>query len=205
MSDYLKYYHLETYLFETVRKRFHDVGGLGAFDFFCIVVWKANRAKSKVARKLIKHDPQGRITLDPIVAELTASLFKAKEDKERLRILVEDWGFRLPMASAILTVLWPDDFTVYDQRVCNELQDFHSIGNKSNFDKLWLAYLEFKESVEAGAPHGLQLRDKDRHLWGKSFHNQLRGDIRTLFERAETASASRPNLCDPWLKSRRKT
>jgi hypothetical protein len=36
-------------------------------------------------------------------------------------ILMRDWGLRLPMASAILTVLFPEEFTVYDQRVCGSL------------------------------------------------------------------------------------
>ena len=45
LSDYLKYYNLERYLFEEVTKKFKEEGQLGAFDFFCIVMWKANRAK----------------------------------------------------------------------------------------------------------------------------------------------------------------
>ncbi len=38
--DYLKYYDLEAYLFDDLRKRFHEDGSLGAFDFFSIVIWK---------------------------------------------------------------------------------------------------------------------------------------------------------------------
>lgn len=52
--DYLRYYDLEAYLFEDVRKRFQKEGVLSAFDFFSIVIWKANRAKSKVAHRLLK-------------------------------------------------------------------------------------------------------------------------------------------------------
>ena len=48
-----------------------------------------------------------------------------------MRILIEDWAFRLPMASAILTVLYPDSFTVYDIRVCSELQNHHGVRNKN--------------------------------------------------------------------------
>ncbi len=51
--DYLKYYDLERYLFEDVSKRFRKQGSMSAFDFFSIVVWKANRAKSQIARKLL--------------------------------------------------------------------------------------------------------------------------------------------------------
>jgi len=47
MNDYLEYYDLERYLFENVHQRFHLEHSLGAFDFFSIVIWKANRAKSQ--------------------------------------------------------------------------------------------------------------------------------------------------------------
>ena len=43
--DFLRYYDLETYLFDDVHDRFHRQGSLSAFNFFAIVVWKANRAK----------------------------------------------------------------------------------------------------------------------------------------------------------------
>jgi hypothetical protein len=56
--DYVAIYDQETYLFETVHSRFHEQGFLSAFDFFCIIIWKANRAKSKIAKRLLAkgHD-----------------------------------------------------------------------------------------------------------------------------------------------------
>ena len=39
------------------------------------------------------------------------------------------WAFRLPTASAILTVLYPDVFTVYDRRVCKVLGAFDQLAN----------------------------------------------------------------------------
>ena len=47
--DYQRYYDLETFLFEDVNRRFRDNGSIGAFEFFSIVIWKANRAKSITA------------------------------------------------------------------------------------------------------------------------------------------------------------
>lgn len=57
--------------------------------------------------------------------KLTADIYGASTGRERLRVLMEDYGFLLPMATAILTVLWPDEFTVYDIRVCDSLGRFH--------------------------------------------------------------------------------
>ena len=112
-ENYLKYCHLELYLFDTVRKRFANGGCLSAFDFFCILIWKANRAKSMHARRLLGY---GHGSLDETVVKLTRSVNRAGSPKERLFVLMRNWGFRLPTASAILTVLYPEEFTVYDVR-----------------------------------------------------------------------------------------
>lgn len=52
------------------------------------------------------------------------------------------------MASAILTVLYPNDFTVYDIRVCDELKDFHGLKHTTNFENIWSGYQAYKQNVE---------------------------------------------------------
>lgn len=173
--DFRQYYNLEPYLLDTVQTRFMKQGHLSAFDFFCIVIWKANRAKSKIAKKLLD---KGYKNLASATKGLTADLKKRTNPKDRLRCLVKDWGFGLPMASAILAILYPKEFTVYDVRVCDTLGQFHNLRNRTNFDNLWNEYQEFKNAVVELTPRGLTLRDKDRFLWGKSFHDQLKKDIR---------------------------
>lgn len=121
MRDFLRLYHLEAYLFGEVTKRFQADGTLSAFDFFCIVIWKANRAKSKGATRMKN---KGHSDLVTAVDALLRAVRGAADNRGRLRVLVEEWRFRLPMASAILSVLYPEEFTVYDVRVCNVLGDF---------------------------------------------------------------------------------
>ena len=183
MLDYLRYYHLETYLREDVRSRFRAEGALSAFDFFSIVIWKANRAKSKIAHRLSKKAELD--DLDQVIGRLSKSLSEAETPKERLRILIEDWGFLLAMASAVLAVLWPDDFTVYDVRTCNELGKFHQLTNWTRFDKIWPRYEEFREAVRSAGPDGLSLRDTDRYLWAKSSATQLQEDIARCFAKTD--------------------
>lgn len=36
-------------------------------------------------------------------------------------MLVKKWEFFLPTAAAILTILYPDEFAIFDWRVCDEL------------------------------------------------------------------------------------
>src|SRR4051812_34233514 len=129
--DYVGYYNLEAYLLDTVRDRFDKQARLNAFDFFSIVIWKANRAKSRVAKRLLAR---GFANLEAAVSELTAGIALQPDSKERLRYLMFDWGFRLPMASAILAILYPDDFTVYDFRACDEVGGFQNLATLSKFD-----------------------------------------------------------------------
>lgn len=175
--NYIDYYDLENYLLNTVRNRFIKEGKLSAFDFFCIIIWKANRAKSNIARRLLKC---GYSSLEEAVSALTRELAQAVTPKDKMNCL-HKWGFMLPMSSAILTILYPDDFTIYDYRVCDMLGDCHKLTNITSFEKLWLGYNDFKEKVESKCPSGLSLRDKDRYLWGKSFYEDLTKDISNRF------------------------
>jgi hypothetical protein len=176
--DYARFYNLEGYLFGEIASRYKNTRQLSAFDFFCIIIWKANRAKSKVASRLLG---KGHANLSAAVTALVASITNAQTNKERLRVLVREWGFRLPMASAILTVLFPDDFTVYDVRVCEVLSDFTDAQHKSDFDELWGRYTAYVNRVRESAPIATTLRDKDRYLWGQSFATQLHRDIESAF------------------------
>lgn len=176
--DYRDLYWIESYLFSKVSARFTKTRTLSTFDFFCIVIWKANRAKSKVARRLLDA---GFVDLPSAVAELARDIDKFHEPKERFRVLIQKWRFRLPMASAILTVLFPEEFSVYDTRVCETLGDFASLSGRVNFESLWEGYAAFIDRVRKVGPAGLSLRDKDRWLWGKSVAEQLTRDIATGF------------------------
>ena len=178
--DYRKYYHLERYLFDEVAVRYAGTQKLSAYDFFCIVIWKANRAKSKVAKRLLA---KGFDDLEKAVSALTTSIAGAPDDRARLEILVNDWGFRLPMASAILTVLYPNSFTIYDIRVCDVLGNFRNTQYRTNFDSLWREYQEYVAAVGKAVSENFDLRDKDRWLWGKSFHEQLKEDIDAQFKK----------------------
>ena len=178
--DYLKLYDLENYLFEEVSRRFSELGYLNAFDFFCVVIWKANRSKSKIAKRLLS---KGHPDLDSAVVALTKSIAKATDDKARMYILIKDWDFRLPMASAILTVLYPVSFTIYDFRVCETIGGFFNLQNKTNFNSLWNEYKSFVAAVNTAGPSEYSLRDKDKWLWGNSFYEQLKKDLDENFRK----------------------
>jgi len=145
-NDYLRYYDLEAYLFKDVRRRFHKKGKLDAFDLFSVIVWKSNRSKSTLAHRLVKKSG----TLEAAATQFTSALFKVGSAEARLRVAIRDWGFNLPMASAILTVLWPKYFTVFDVRVCKEV-DFHTVKR----ERAWIRYSRYREAVPARCTEGV--------------------------------------------------
>ena len=72
------------------------------------------------------------------------------------------------MASAILTVLSPKVFTVYDVRACQQIkpiEDFTKLGNCENFAKVWDGCIRYVAAIYAALLQDLSLRDKDRVLW----------------------------------------
>jgi hypothetical protein len=160
--DYQKFYNLEGYLFGEVRERFRSSGVIEPVDLFMIFIWKSNRAKTKVRDRLKKF--AGDFST---AAKRIAKVLSAESDNEkRLHFLLLECGLRLPMATAILTVLFPEEFTVYDIRVCGELgiADFSSLSR----EKIWPKYQEYIAAVRAVAPPHFSLRDADRFLFGRS-------------------------------------
>jgi hypothetical protein len=175
--DWLALYDLERYVLSQVHDRFHTDGTISAFDFFCIVAWKSNRSRSKIAARLLRHAK----SLESAVQALAADLWSATSPKERFDLLIQRWGFRLPTASAVLSVLYPDVFTVYDWRVCEQLGEHRTLADWSNPERLWEGYQAYITAVRSAAPDGLSLRDKDRYLWARSFGKDLERGVASDF------------------------
>lgn len=176
LTDYRYFYQLECYLEQVVKARFDKHRELDAFDFFCIIIWKANRAKSRIAKRLMTIGESDN--LDKPARELTRMIAAKLTDRSKLELLIKEWKFLLPMASAILSVLYPKYFTVYDERVCRVLgRDFHLLKNKTSMESIWTGYMSFIKEVRRTAPSRLSLRDQDRWLWGKSFYKQHADNI----------------------------
>ena len=172
--DYAKIYDLESYLFSEVGPRFARTGELRPADFYMIVIWKANRAKTKVRDRLNRKAGgfSGSVT------KIALALHVATSSMERLKIMMHDWCFALPMATAILTVLYPDDFSVYDVRVCGQLKgEFEKLAYRQFSSRLWNDYQTFLRAVDAAVSDGRSLRDKDRFLWGRSFYQAVERDL----------------------------
>jgi hypothetical protein len=102
---------------------------------------------------------------------LSEKLWEASA-KEKVETLTAIPGIGIAIASAVLTVLCPDDFTLIDDRVIASLKTLTELGIQTNgaTDDVgtYLAYVA-QCKVKAKA-NGMTLRDFDRALWGKDFY-----------------------------------
>lgn len=167
LGKYLKYYFLENYLFNEVGKNFQKRGYLTPEEFFAIVIWKSNRAKTNVRRGIEKTKKT--------IFTITSEVFQAKTPEQKITALISIPSIGIPMASAILTVCYPDDFTVADYRACATLKNFGEeiIGNPTAKISTYFEYLE--KCKKLARKYNFSLRDFDRILWAKDFYEGPNG------------------------------
>ncbi len=173
MIDPIAYYSPEACLFPALAQGYADMGTIDPMAFYLVLDWKAPRARTLHRKRLITIAGSFTAAVNLIAADLHSAVSPEKQ----LGLLLNKWGFRLPTASAILAVLCPETFTVYDIRVCDALGAFHKLGSTKWSSEAWQEYERFVIAVQAAAPKGLSLRDCDRWLWGqnkrKTLHKEL--------------------------------
>ncbi len=189
LKEYLKYYWLEEkYLQTDVPNAFHDIHKkhLTVEQLFSIIEWKNKKFG-------IRNIPQ--LNDVKAVHELTEKIFNASSLSDRLTILLREEngtkrrGIKLATASAILTILYPEEFSVYDIRVRKQLMNrglwersekkdkngedlpIDITDDKAVVDKYFNLYLS--KVQELATKNELSLRDCDRALWAQDWHKDL--------------------------------
>ena len=173
-------YDLEVYLFDVVSRQFAETGTLSAYDFFAIVAWKSNRSKTKIRNGI---EAAGRS-----VAGLTQEVNESPSPVAKLESLLQVRGIGLPIASAILSVCYPQDYTVLDYRAWDTAQKMDLNGLPSHYPRNPGGYLQYCKACSRFARRaGISLRDLDRALWARSWEDDLRGLINGLSKASVSA------------------
>ncbi len=187
IQSYIKYHLLETeYLEKEVHSFFHKNHHLTPEHFLAIIIWKSNRSKKYVIKGLKEMQEIGRT-----VKTITEEVYDAGENQNKDRqveILTDIYGIGIPIASAILTILYPDRFTIYDIYLHEQLNgnEFKKYCNNAPFSKIIGTdkkdrekYFKFVDIVKeiAEKETGNDLRKCDRALWGKSWYNGLKQSV----------------------------
>jgi hypothetical protein len=181
VPDLLAYYNPEVSLFPALARRFAETGELQAAELYLILDWKAPRARTRHLSRLVCKAG----SFSAAVREIARELREVVGPEQRMGALLTKWGFRLPTASAILAVLYPDTFTVYDTRVCRVLGDFHQLADQKWSPEMWRRYQQFVAAIRNAAPPGLSLRDCDRSLWGRDKHATMEAEIARIENEAD--------------------
>lgn len=159
-------YDLEGYLFNVVSPRFQRDGTLQPYDFFAIIIWKSNRSKTNIKR--------GLAAARTSATELMSQVSEAPTALAKLDALVRIPGIGLAIASAILTVCYPEQFTVLDYRAWDTAKKERIGGLPDREPQTPTEYLQYCQACQRFAARlGMSLRDLDRALWAKSWERDL--------------------------------
>jgi len=142
--------------------KLHEGRRLTPRDVLLILKWKLGRILDMHATTVSEQN----------MACINRAVQNALENKaSALKTLTSVPGIGLATATAILTVCYPDDFTIIDWRVLAQL------GLSRVATDAWTAeeYLErYLPAVrERARIWGCTLRDADRGLWGLSVSNRM--------------------------------
>ena len=163
LKKYIKYYFLEDYLLNEVRNNFQKRGYLTPEEFFAIVIWKRNASKTNIRKGVVKSKRT--------IRAITSRVFQARPE-EKLNALLSSKipGIGIAIASAILTILYPDDFTIADYHASASIKDLGKNIKGDPRTKV-AVYNDYLNICKKLAPkHSLSLRDFDRALWAKDFY-----------------------------------
>jgi hypothetical protein len=161
--NYIEFYDDEKLLFEKVGPEFRQGIDPSVMHFETLLAWKSDRPGDAHWMRLMRICGG---TTEDAVASLCADIRSAEDHKARLKGLIRKWLFALPTAATILTVFYPEFFTMYDERTCRQTST-KDWSQRTFTPELWEDYCEFKDKIVALAPPGLTLRDADRYVMGK--------------------------------------
>lgn len=135
---------------------------LTAEELLTVLKWKLRRVKASDT-SILSH-------LDAINGAIRLAAQTGKE-VEAIELLCGHTGIKLAVASAILTVCYPDMFTIIDYRVLGILRLKPEKADGWTAARYWD---EFVPAVKRLCRPGFCLREMDKALWGLSVYENIR-------------------------------
>jgi hypothetical protein len=168
LNDGLDHYWPETRVFPTIA----DSKGperLGKRDVLLILKWKLGRIKDSNYDETVSDKNLGLINQWVNKASEPGGEIKALEELDKIP------GIGLATATAILTVCFPEKFTIIDLRVLEmlelELRETDGWTAEQYFTKF------LPKVKDQSKQWGCTLREADQALWGLSVKKQIREKI----------------------------
>lgn len=150
-KKYLDLYNQEEYLFNFIGPKIKKRGFINFQEFFKICMWKSVRQKNNYRKN------------EQTIKKITKNAFKESDERKKMEKLCELKGVGIPMASAMLTVVFPDKYAVIDIRCIEMLNKLNQNIKKHISLNVWLEYLKIIRSL--AADNNLTPREIDKILF----------------------------------------
>ena len=166
-KKYVMLYSLEDYLFSVVGPQIKKRGYINFDDFYKIAMWKSARQKPNYLQN--KNN----------IESISKDAFLIKGELEKMDKLCSLKGVGIPTASAILTIVYPENYAVIDVRCIEMLQELGYSIKKTITPNNWLIYLDIVRKI--AKENNITSRDVDKALF--AMHREfLEGqDYRNLY------------------------
>jgi thermostable 8-oxoguanine DNA glycosylase len=129
LDKYIELYGVN-YLFNVIGPEVRKRGHLSFDEFYEICMWKSARQKQRYLKN------------KGIVEEASKKAFAEKDERQQMEMLCKLDGVGIPTASALLTVVWPEEYAVIDIRCLEILEErFGQKLGKSISINTWQNYL----------------------------------------------------------------
>ena len=150
-KKYIQLYSLEDYLFSVVGPQIKNRGYLTFDDFYKIAMWKSARQKPKYLQN--KND----------VESISRETFALADENEKMEKLCSLKGVGIPTASAILTIVYPENYAVIDIRCMEMLKELGYTIKKTITLNNWIKYLNIIRDIAKG--NNITAREVDKALF----------------------------------------
>lgn len=135
IQKYIELYDTEKYLFSVIGVGAKKRGFLTFDEFYKICMWKSARQKPNYLKN------------KNTVEKITKNAFAEKDESKRIKKLCELNGVDIKTASAILTVVFPKEYGVIDERCLSVLNTYGIKISKYASINTWLNYLKIMRDL----------------------------------------------------------
>lgn len=144
-------YSLEDHLFSVVGPQIKKRGYMTFDDFYRIAMWKSARQKPNYLQN--KNN----------VESISKDAFSIQGESEKMDMLCCLKGVGIPTASAILTIVYPENYAVIDVRCIEMLQELGYSIKKTITPNNWLKYLDITRKI--AKENNITAREVDKALF----------------------------------------
>ncbi len=137
IGSFIENYDIEVQLFKT-GKLIRERGFLTKKEFLSICLWKSRRPKPLY----IQND-------ETFVIEQSRKAFSEQDEITKIGYLTALKGVEIPTASAILTVVFPENYGIIDVRCIETLNNLKQIDFERITIQNWLKYVSLLRNLSA--------------------------------------------------------